>query len=81
MAGIGMKDGDQIRFGGPIRSIVNDQLKMEQRSGQVTFERERADAEDHIHIGKLDRNIDMKRADGRGHREILMGAMCLIWII
>jgi hypothetical protein len=49
---IRMKDRDHFGPAAPVSDIVLDQLHMEDRSRQIPFEHQRADAEDELHFGQ-----------------------------
>ena len=45
MAGVGVKDGNGLGFCFPLGDIILDKLHMEDRSRQISFERQGADTE------------------------------------
>lgn len=61
MAGIGMKDSDDLRLGVGAGDIVGDELKVENRGRQIAFERQCANTADRLYVLEFHRNIDVER--------------------
>src|SRR5262249_38938214 len=60
VAGIRVKDGDDLGIGLPLGDVILDEQKVKNRSGQISFERQGADTEYHLHVCQLHRDIDVK---------------------
>ena len=61
VACVGVEDRDNLRRRAPVRDVARDALKVDDRRRQVSFERQGADTEHHLHVCQLHWNIDMKR--------------------
>jgi hypothetical protein len=55
------RHGDHLGFRLPILDIFLDELHVEDGSGQISLEGQRADAEYHLDVRHFHRNVDMKR--------------------
>jgi hypothetical protein len=50
MAGVGVKDGNGLGFCFPVGDIILDKLHMENRSRQISFERQGVDTEYNLYV-------------------------------
>src|SRR5262249_34064142 len=76
MAGIRVEHGDDLRLGFPLSDVVLDELKMDDRSGKIFFERQGSDAEHHLYFRQPHRNVDAKRFLRNGHNKLLWKSQC-----
>jgi hypothetical protein len=56
-----VKDGDDFELRAPIGGVILDRLKMENRSREIAFECQGADAEHCLHVRQFRGNVDVQR--------------------
>jgi hypothetical protein len=61
VAGVRVKDRNDLRLGIPTGYVVLDELHVEDRGRQVPFELQGADTEHHLHVRQFHRNINVQR--------------------
>jgi hypothetical protein len=61
VAGVRVKDRNDLRLGIPTGYVVLDELHVEDRGRQVPFELQGADTERHLHVRQFHRNINVQR--------------------